>query len=270
MPTLNNPESANESGPRMLPATGMSPLPSMFEGLRFPSIQDFPARRENRLPHLELSGCPIFVTFRLADSIPVESMQALKAEEDMWLAEHPVPWSVEEEVDYHKQFSRRIFDWMDEGMGSCRLRDASSHDTLRTVLGRFENVRYRSFAWVVMPNHVHGLFALLGKTSLDGQLKSWKGVSAREILRGTDENRLWQKDYFDRIVRNEAHFWRVARYIRRNPEKAWLPDGDFSLWEHPEVQQRLDALDRSGDILVAGSEAIKGTARVSKGHHGHA
>ena len=261
---MDSPESENIFGPRRLSATGMSPLLSMFDGIRFPSIQDIPARSRNRLPHIELSGCPIFITFRLADSIPVEWMQALKVEEDAWLAEHPEPWSVEDEVDYHKQFSQRVFDWMDEGIGSCRLRDGSARAELRAVLERFENVRYRSFAWVVMPNHVHGLFALLGKTLLEEQLKAWKGVSSREILRGTDESRLWQKDYFDRLVRNEAHFWRVARYIRRNPAKARLSEANFSLWEHPEVKQRLDESDRSGDIPVADSEATKATAQISK------
>ena len=40
-----------------------------------------------------------------------------------------------------------------------------------------------------------------------------------------------QKDYFDRLVRNEAHFERCVRYIRSNPKKAGLKDGEFLLWE---------------------------------------
>jgi len=43
--------------------------------------------------------------------------------------------------------------------------------------------------------------------------------------------RLWQRDYFDRLVGNEKHFANCVRYIRRNPEKAGLMDGEFILWE---------------------------------------
>ena len=41
----------------------------------------------------------------------------------------------------------------------------------------------------------------------------------------------WQRDYFDRLVRDEKHFANCVRYIRRNPEKAQLSKGEFILWE---------------------------------------
>jgi type I restriction enzyme R subunit len=160
-------------------------------------------------------------------------MYTLKAERTAWLEAHPEPWSLDDEIAYHRLFSQPIFDWLDEHLGSCPLRSESARDLLRAVLGRFEEVNYRSFAWVIMPNHVHGLFALLGETLLQEQVKAWKGVSAREILRGSDGGILWQKDYFDRLIRDEQHFWRVADYIRKNPAR--LPAGDFWHWEHAEV-----------------------------------
>ena len=40
-----------------------------------------------------------------------------------------------------------------------------------------------------------------------------------------------QKDYFDRIIRDGDHFVNVARYIRRNPLKAKLWEGEFLLEE---------------------------------------
>jgi len=41
----------------------------------------------------------------------------------------------------------------------------------------------------------------------------------------------WQRDYFDRLVRDEKHFANCVRYIRRNPEKAGLGKDEFILWE---------------------------------------
>jgi len=43
---------------------------------------------------------------------------------------------------------------------------------------------------------------------------------------------LWQRDYFDRLVRDEKHFANCVRYIRRNPEKAHLGKGQYLLYEN--------------------------------------
>lgn len=48
------------------------------------------------------------------------------------------------------------------------------------------------------------------------------------------------KDYFDRMVRDAGHFWRCARYIRRNPEKANLLVEAFTLFESDHVREVLD------------------------------
>ena len=48
------------------------------------------------------------------------------------------------------------------------------------------------------------------------------------------------KDYFDRMIRDAAHFWRCARYIRRNPTKAKSRPGEFTLFESDHVRAVLD------------------------------
>jgi putative transposase len=40
-----------------------------------------------------------------------------------------------------------------------------------------------------------------------------------------------QRDYFDRLVRDEKHFANCVRYIRRNPAKARLHSGEYILCE---------------------------------------
>jgi hypothetical protein len=63
-------------------------------------------------------------------------------------------------------------------------------------------------------------------------LHSWKSFTAHAInkMRGTD-GALWQKDYFDRLVRDASHFTNCVRYIRRNPAKAHLRAGEYLLCE---------------------------------------
>ena len=36
------------------------------------------------------------------------------------------------------------------------------------------------------------------------------------------EGPLWTRDYHDRLIRDEDHFWNARSYIRQNPVKAKL------------------------------------------------
>jgi hypothetical protein len=48
-----------------------------------------------------------------------------------------------------------------------------------------------------------------------------------------EERSIWlsQDEYWDRLIRNERHFFKVAEYIRKNPVKAKLRGGRFVQWE---------------------------------------
>jgi REP element-mobilizing transposase RayT len=37
-----------------------------------------------------------------------------------------------------------------------------------------------------------------------------------------NQGRIWQREYWDRFVRNERHYWDVKAYIENNPVKANL------------------------------------------------
>jgi REP element-mobilizing transposase RayT len=87
-------------------------------------------------------------------------------------------------------------------------------------------------SFVVMPNHVHALFVQNPLWPLEKLIRSWKGFTARQInkLIGRTGS-FWQRDYFDRLVRDEEHFANCVRYIRRNPSKAKLGADEYVLWE---------------------------------------
>lgn len=83
--------------------------------------------------------------------------------------------------------------------------------------------RYQLHAWTVMPNHVHVLFTPSTGESLSQILHSWKSFSANKansIMGKTGS--FWQREYFDRAVRNEEHFAAAIEYINNNPVKAGL------------------------------------------------
>ena len=145
---------------------------------------------------------------------------------------HPKPWSDEEEAEYHQRFSALIGRWLDSGHGACLLRDPEVAEIVSASLRFFEGKRCAQHAFVVMPNHVHTLFTVLNGHSIQDLLHSWKSFSAHAINKCLGvSGGLWQRDYFDRIVRDSGHFWNCVRYVQRNPVKACLPQGQYLVFE---------------------------------------
>ena len=194
----------------------------------------------NRLPHWQQEGATYFVTYRLADSIPKDLMDEWLAEKAKWVADHPQPWDEATEGAFHRLFTARMDALMDKGHGACVLRDWNLRTILSESFASFEGVRYVMHSWVAMPNHVHLLFTLAEDVKLEAMVGGWKKFTARNINGSLGKNgALWQKDYFDRVIRDWGHFAKVARYIRANPKKAGLGDGEFTLWESDEVKRML-------------------------------
>jgi REP element-mobilizing transposase RayT len=187
---------------------------------------------ENRLPHWQQQGAVYFVTFRLADSIPSQVLNQWENERRAWLQLHAEPWSAEIEREYHRRFSGAIEQWLDAGHGACLLRRPDCAKVVAETLHHFDGERVVMASFVVMPNHVHALFVQNPEWPLEKLIRSWKGFTARQInkLLGRSGN-FWQRDYFDRLIRDENHFANCVRYVRRNSEKARLPDKGIVRWE---------------------------------------
>ena len=202
-------------------------------------------RGNNRLPHWEQPGATYFITFRLADSIPSHLFEQWNKERDEWLESNPKPWRTETEQEFHNRFSRPLEQWLDEGYGACLLRSPQIRDGVHSVFQRFDGERYVHHAWVIMPNHVHLVVSLKLEETLGNLLKSWKGASSiavgQIIQQSMSVNSFWQKDYFDRMVRDQSHFWRCVRYVRNNPIKANLRADEFTLHLSPNVKSILDS-----------------------------
>ncbi len=77
--------------------------------------------------------------------------------------------------------------------------------------------------FIVMPNHLHGIIlldALIENTkSISEIIRGFKTFSAKAINkeRGLRGAPVWQRNYYDRIIRNELELDRVRQYIINNP-----------------------------------------------------
>ncbi len=188
-------------------------------------------KHERHLPHWQQGDVPCFVTWRLADALPQAKLRLWRYEREAWIVAHPKPWDEPTEDTFHRRFSDKIDQWLDQGMGSCALRNPQASRSTAETLLHFNQQRYRMIALVVMPNHVHTLFQPIDPFSMVEILKSWKSFSARQANRILGrQGTLWQDEYWDRLIRSEAHFYRVIRYIQENPARANLREGEYVLW----------------------------------------
>jgi REP element-mobilizing transposase RayT len=95
--------------------------------------------------------------------------------------------------------------------------------------------------YVVMPNHFHGVIVLVGaglkpaptnpppttdkRHGLPEIVRAFKTFSARHIneTRNSPGVPVWQRNYHEHIIRNEADFSRIAEYVATNPQR-WIED----------------------------------------------
>ncbi|MEZ4512699.1 MAG: transposase [Chloroflexota bacterium] len=98
--------------------------------------------------------------------------------------------------------------------------------------------------WVIMPNHVHVIFLLVGEP-LDeavgeaaglqnapagslgvvvGRYKTAVSTPINQLRRG-EKTAVWQRGYYERIIRNDRELQATRQYIADNPLR-WAEDRD--------------------------------------------
>ena len=91
---------------------------------------------------------------------------------------------------------------------------------------------------VVMPNHVHFILNIQyfnQNTATISQMIQWfKTMTTNQYIRGVKENiyppfnkRVWQRNYYEHIIRNENSFAQIEQYIQNNP-RSWNNDVLYS------------------------------------------
>jgi REP element-mobilizing transposase RayT len=103
------------------------------------------------------------------------------------------------------------------------MRDARIAEVVADSLRYWDAKKYRLIAWCVMPNHVHVVLRLFPGQELPKVVHSWKTYSAKMANRQLNRSgSFWQREYYDRLVRDGEELERAISYILRNPEQAGL------------------------------------------------
>ena len=131
-----------------------------------------------------------------------------------------------------------IFGEMDEGIMRLSPAGAIVEAFWKDLPSRYPNVELDAF--VVMPNHVHGsIMIFVGaihelplcqqtgrrRMLLPKIIGYIKMNTARRInrLRNAPGTPVWQRNYYDHVIRNEESLNSIRQYIAENPQR-WVYD----------------------------------------------
>lgn len=193
------------------------------------------------LPHIQPEGATIFITFRLANSLPKEVVERLLAEKEQ--AEAKIN-QITDKIEREKQLyleQRRSFGKWDEALDSLAsgekyLANPQIADMLAESLHYRDGKVYDLEAFCIMPNHAHlvctPLENVIGKHhTLSEIMHSLKRHTAREanLILGRIGT-FWQHENYDHVVRDAAELERIIKYVLINPVKAGLVD-DWTKWK---------------------------------------
>ena len=80
-------------------------------------------------------------------------------------------------------------------------------------------------AYAVMPEHLHALLVPREGTSISRVMQSIKGYTARLVNeRLGRRGPLWQRSFYDRMIRNERQLLETVNYVHMNPVVAGLEE----------------------------------------------
>jgi len=99
--------------------------------------------------------------------------------------------------------------------------------------------------WVVMPNHLHGIAVITSGNDVDRTISTggphlvpgslgaiilnYKSVSTRRLnqMRGLSGRQVWQRNYYERVIRSDEELRAIRQYIVNNPAK-WELDEHYT------------------------------------------
>ncbi len=199
------------------------------------------------LPHILPPDERLFITFRLANSLPKDIILKLKTEKDaaVELIRKTVTEEATRKVELYK-IQKRYFAKFDSYLHQCLngvqyLGIEAIAEVLSEALHYRDTKYYQLHAFCIMPNHVHVLLTTtIHQEGFFRVLQSLKRHTARksnELLDLTG-NAFWGEESYDHVVRDDEEFVRIIDYIVQNPVKAGLT-GKWEDWKYTYVSKEI-------------------------------
>ena len=208
------------------------------------------------LPHYNADAKFQMITYRLADSLP----QTIQEKIAYHSPGSPQDFAGRQVSEIQRRKSTE--ESLDKGYGSCLLAIDEVAQAQINNWKYFDGVKYDLIAYVVMPNHVHVLIKTKADYSLAKIVWGWKTYVSKfvngrpdiyeKFIKSFDNKKsitfntaplerlrhhkpakscgeprkckqsIWNREYWDRFIRDENHFKSAIEYIHNNPIKAGL------------------------------------------------
>ena len=101
------------------------------------------------------------------------------------------------------------------------------HKWIKEAENKFDNIKIDKY--IIMPDHLHLIVNITERhigRSLQDAMKFFKTMTTNEYIKGVKNNalppfdkKLWQKSYYDHIIRNQEDYNETWEYIENNPTK---------------------------------------------------
>ena len=97
------------------------------------------------------------------------------------------------------------------------------------------NGRWTWVTYVLMPDHIHLVVRLAGKSDLAKCMMTFKGFTGKRLAASMPpDTAVWQRGYFDHHFRSDEKFYEVLFYVYWNPVRAGLAEPfatDYPHWD---------------------------------------
>ena len=107
--------------------------------------------------------------------------------------------------------------------------NAIIHKWVRETERKFPNIAIDKY--VIMPDHLHLIVTIKERhagRSLPDVMRFFKTMTTNDYIRGVKDGtltpfdgKLWQKSYYDHVIRNQQDYNEIWEYIENNPAK-WI------------------------------------------------
>ena len=201
---------------------------------------DYKLAYRKKLPHIQPPGAMLFVTFRLAGSLPTAVLDRLMAEKSS--AEERLSKVEDLDQRHHQAYEeqKKLFAKWDSALDRSQreprwLQRPDIAKVVADALHHLDHHVYELDTFCIMSNHVHVVFRPLEKEegtyhALAAIMHSLKRHTARQANKKLGrEGKFWQHESYDHVVRDVAELQRIRRYVLENPVRAGLVD-DWRAW----------------------------------------
>lgn len=171
------------------------------------------------LPHFYRPDSTYSITFRVKNSIPLNSLMRLN------FVYEGMRKKFKSDI---KNINHNYFIEYDNLLHECNLNKYLINKLLANIvkneIHKYDGQEYKLICYSVMPNHIHIIFHLLPNSKNIGKImQNIKRISAFRInkILGKTGN-FWQAESYDHIIRDEKELNKLIKYTLMNPVKAGI------------------------------------------------